>query len=285
VFVAVCLQALPFLVLGVLLSGALAAFVPATALRRLLPASPSAAVPVAGVAGIVLPGCECASAPVARRLLGHGVPDAAALAFLLSAPAVNPVVLVATVVAFPGEPRMALARFAGSLATACITGWLWQRFGRPEWITARARRAATTEPGENRWTVFAETARHDLVGAGGFLVVGALAAAAMSVLIPPAWTETLAGNLLLAIVAMAVLAVVLALCSEADAFVAAALTTMPLVARLVFLVVGPAVDLKLVALQAGTFGRGFAARFAPLTFIVAVACGVGAGVLVLGGLR
>lgn len=67
VFVAVCLQAPPFLVLGVLLSGALAAFVPATALRRLLPASPVAAVPVAGIAGIVLPGCKCASVPVARR--------------------------------------------------------------------------------------------------------------------------------------------------------------------------------------------------------------------------
>jgi uncharacterized protein len=285
VFVAVCLQALPFLVLGVLLSGALVAFVPAAALRRLLPSAPAAAVPAAGVAGVVLPGCECASVPVARRLLGHGVPDAAALAFLLSAPAVNPVVLVATVVAFPGEPRMVLARFAGSLATACVTGWLWQRFGRPEWITAQARRAVPRAPGENRWAVFAETARHDLVGAGGFLVVGALAAAGLAVLLPPSWTETLAGNLVLAIAAMAVLAVVLALCSEADAFVAAALTTMPLVARLVFLVVGPAVDVKLIAMQAGTFGRGFAARFAPLTFVVAVTCAVGAGALVLGGLR
>ncbi len=30
------------------------------------------------------------------------------------------------------------------------------------------------------------------------------------------------------------------------------------------------VDLKLVALQAGTFGRQFAVRFAPLTLLVAV---------------
>lgn len=285
VFVAVCLQALPFLVLGVLLSGALVAFVPTAALRRLLPAAPAAAVPVAGIAGVVLPGCECASVPVARRLLGHGVPDAAALAFLLAAPAVNPVVLVATAVAFPGEPRMVVARFAGSLATACVTGWLWQRYGRPEWITARARRTVARAPGEHRWAVFTETARHDFVTVGSFLVVGALAAAVLAVLTPPAWTDTLAGNLPLAVVAMTVLAVVLALCSEADAFVAAALTSVPLVARLVFLVVGPAVDVKLVALQAGTFGRGFAARFAPLTLVVAVACGVGVGTVVLGGLR
>jgi uncharacterized membrane protein YraQ (UPF0718 family) len=281
VFVAVCVQALPFLVFGVLLSGVIAAFVSPAALRRLLPARPAAAVPVAGAAGLVLPGCECASVPVARRLIGQGVPDAAALTFLLAAPAINPVVLVATAVAFPGEPRMVLARFAGSLATACVLGWLWQRLGRAEWITERARRAAPTTSGAGRWAVLAETARHDLVSAGGFLVVGALAAAALSVLVPPAWMDALAGQVVLAVVVMAVLAVVLALCSEADAFVAASLSMLPLLPRLVFLVVGPAVDVKLVALQAGTFGRAFALRFAPATFVVAVLCAVGAGLLVL----
>jgi uncharacterized protein len=281
VFVAVCVQALPFLVLGVLLSGAIAAFVSPVVLRRLLPSSPAAAVPVAGVAGVLLPGCECASVPVARRLIGQGVPDAAALTFLLAAPAVNPVVLVATAVAFPGEPRMVLARFAGSLATACVMGWLWQRAGRASWIADRVRRPVATAPGTSRWAVLAETARHDLVAAGGFLVVGGVAAAVLSVAVPAAWTEALAGQLVLAILVMAVLAVVLALCSEADAFVAASLSALPLLPRLVFLVVGPAVDVKLIALQAGTFGRAFAARFAPATFVVAIGCAVAAGTVLL----
>ena len=63
------------------------------------------------------------------------------------------------------------------------------------------------------------------------------------------------------------------------------LAMLPLLPRLVFLVVGPAVDLKLIALQAGTFGRAFTMRFAPATFVVAVAAAVGAGLLVLGGPR
>jgi uncharacterized membrane protein YraQ (UPF0718 family) len=66
------------------------------------------------------------------------------------------------------------------------------------------------------------------------------------------------------------LAVVLCICSEADAFVAASLSQFSLTARLAFLVVGPMVDLKLIALQAGIFGRRFAIRFAPATFVVAV---------------
>lgn len=284
IFVAVCVQALPFLVLGVLISGAITAFVPARVLRKVLPGKQSLAVPVAGAAGIALPGCECASVPVARRLMGQGVAPAAALTFLLAAPAVNPVVLVSTAVAFPGEPGMVLARFLGSLGTAVFMGWLWARLGRAEWIAERALRRIPEGSG-SRWATFAETARHDLVEAGGFLVLGALVSAALTVAVPQAWVATLGGQLVLGVLVMALLAVVLSLCSEADAFVAAALSALPLLPRLVFLVVGPAVDVKLIALQAGTFGRAFAVRFAPATFVVAVTCGVLAGLLVLGGVR
>jgi uncharacterized membrane protein YraQ (UPF0718 family) len=94
--------------------------------------------------------------------------------------------------------------------------------------------------------------------------------------------EKLAGQIALGILTMALLAVVLSLCSEADAFVAASLTMLPLLPRLVFLVVGPAVDLKLFAMQAGMFGRAFAIRFAPMTFVVATLVATGVGVLMVG---
>ncbi|HKS46010.1 MAG TPA: permease [Amycolatopsis sp.] len=286
VFVAICVQALPFLVLGVLISGAIAAFVPARVLRKVMPRGQAAAVGIAGLAGVALPGCECASVPVARRLMGQGVAPAAALTFLLAAPAVNPVVLVATAVAFPGKPEMVLARFLGSFATAVVMGLLWARWGKLEWIVERALRRL---PGETdgsgrwagRWRTFAETARTDLVESGGFLVLGALIAATLNVLVPGRWFDLLAGHLVLGVLVMAVLAVVLALCSEADAFVAASLTALPLLPKLVFLVVGPAIDVKLFALHAGTFGRSFAVRFAPVTFVVAAICAVVAGTVIL----
>jgi uncharacterized membrane protein YraQ (UPF0718 family) len=82
---------------------AVAAFVPAGAVERLLPRR--GAVPVAGAAGLLLPGCECASVPVARRMIGRGVPDAVALTFLLASPAINPVVLLATAVDEVAPPR------------------------------------------------------------------------------------------------------------------------------------------------------------------------------------
>ncbi|WAL64008.1 permease [Amycolatopsis cynarae] len=284
VFVAVCVQALPFLVLGVLISGAIAAFVPARTLRRVLPRHTGAAVGMAGLAGVALPGCECASVPVARRLMGQGVAPAAALTFLLAAPAVNPVVLVATAVAFPGRPEMVLARFLGSFATAVVMGLLWARWGKADWIVARAL-SRVPDPEGGRWRAFAETARTDLVEAGGFLVLGGLISASLGVLVPRSWFDVLGTQLVLGVAVMAVLAVLLALCSEADAFVAASMAALPLLPKLVFLVVGPAIDVKLFALHAGTFGRGFAMRFAPVTFVVAVCCAVAVGVPLIGGAR
>ena len=92
----------------------------------------------------------------------------------------------------------------------------------------------------------------------------------LNVVVPQSWLEAVAGHPVISVVALAGLAVVLSICSEADAFVAASLGQFSLTARLAFLVVGPMVDIKLFALQAGTFGRAFAVRFAPTTFVVGI---------------
>jgi hypothetical protein len=136
-FVSVVIQAFPFLVLGVVLSGAIAAYVSPDLVRRLVPRRTVLAVPSAGLAGLALPGCECGSVPIAGRLVGAGTPPAAALTFLLAAPAINPVVLVATAVAFPGNPRLVFARFAASLLAAVAVGCRTDLRGRLPWTGGR----------------------------------------------------------------------------------------------------------------------------------------------------
>ncbi|MEV5749802.1 permease [Actinoallomurus sp. NPDC052308] len=251
---------------------------PETFWRRALPRRGALAVPVAGAAGALLPGCECASVPVAGGLMARGMTPAAALAFLLSSPAINPVVLVATAVAFRGHPEMVVARFVASLLVAVAAGWLWLRFGRTEWlrIPRRPRLAQDT-----RRAAFAAAMRHDLLHTGGLLVIGAAIAAALNVTVPPSWTAAVAAAPWLSVAVLAMLAVVMSICSEADAFVATSLTQFSATAKLAFLVVGPMVDLKLIALQAGTFGHRFAARFIPMTFALAVAASVVVGRVLL----
>ena len=64
-FCGIFVQAIPFLGLGVVISGLVAAFVSADRLTRWLPRRPAAAILTAGVGGAALPGCECDSVPVA----------------------------------------------------------------------------------------------------------------------------------------------------------------------------------------------------------------------------
>lgn len=277
VFVSIGLQSLPFLALGVVLSAAIAVLVPADALARWLPRRPAAAVPVAGLSGVLLPGCECGAVPIAGSLVSRGVRPAVSLTFLLAAPAINPVVLVSTAVAFAGSVEMVGARFTASLLTAVVMGWIWLALGRDHLISMPSRPAS----GRGRLTDFVAAARHDLLHAGGFLVLGPMVAATVNVFVPRSVLDTLAGNLLVSVLVMAVFAVVIAVCSEADAFIAASMSQFPPTAQLAFMVVGPAVDVKLFAMQVGTFGRRFALVFAPLTFVVAVVSAIGVGTVLL----
>jgi uncharacterized membrane protein YraQ (UPF0718 family) len=267
IFVAITVQAMPFLALGITVSAAIAAFVPENFLPRVLPDNPALAVPVAAVAGAALPGCECGSVPIAGRLVSRGALPAAALTFLLSAPAINPVVLVATAVAFPGKPEVVAGRALASLLAATVVGLVWARFGNDRFLERARRRHTHDGP---PLSVLVETAQHDLLQAGGFLIVGAATAATLQTVVPRSILDGVAGSGVLSVLALGCLAVVMAICSEADAFVAASLTQFSLTARLAFMVVGPMVDVKLIALQAGTFGGRFAMRFAPLTFVVAL---------------
>ncbi|HEY3010252.1 MAG TPA: permease [Micromonosporaceae bacterium] len=278
VFVSVMVQAMPFLVFGVTLSAVIAVFVPRSFWAKALPRHPSLAVPVASCAGVVLPGCECGSVPIAGSLIRRGVTPSAALAFLLAAPAINPIVLTGTAIAFPKNHEMVLARGVASLVVAMVMGWLWLRLGRAEWIRL-PRRPELDDMSRGR--AFWSAVRHDLVHAGGFLVLGAMAAATINVIVPARWLQAVADKPALGILALALFAVVLSICSEADAFVAASLTQFSLTARLAFLVVGPMVDLKLFSMQAGVFGRRFAFRFAPTTFAVGVLVATVVGTVIL----
>lgn len=276
ILLAITLQALPFLVLGVVLSALLSTFVEPGALARLVPKQTAIAVPVAALAGAALPGCECSSVPVAGRLLSRGVPPAAALTFLLAAPAINPVVLVATAVAFPGRPQMVLARFVASVLAATAVGLIWSRRGDASKLQFRGHEHTGTP-----WERLSATMTQDLAQAAGFLVLGATIVATLQTAVPPTTMESFGGTGLLSVLALAMLAVVMSVCSEADAFVVAGLTQYSLTARLVFLVVGPMVDLKLIAMQAGAFGSKFARVFAPLTFVCAIASGLIVGRILL----
>ena len=98
------------------------------------------------------------------------------------------------------------------------------------------------------------TALHDFVDITVFLILGAVLAALARSYITSEQIESLSRDQpFLAIPAMMFLAVMMCLCSEADAFVAASFTKMHLSAKVAFLVLGPMLDLKLLMMFTRVF--------------------------------
>ncbi len=260
VFTSIVIEALPFILVGALVSSALAVYVPERVFRRMGRLPAHVQMPGAIACALAFPVCECGSVPVARRLIRRGLHPSAGLAFMLAAPVVNPVVLASTWIAYRSTGRaleMTLARFTLGLVVAAIAGFALRRA-----VPAQPR-AATGEGHDHPHgrsgglSAVADHVAGDFVFMGKFLVLGAAVAAAMQTFVPRSWFESLGGTVVLAPLAMMALAIVLSLCSEADAFVAISFSSFSLSSQLAFLALGPILDAKLALLYWGTFKRWF----------------------------
>jgi hypothetical protein len=278
VFASLLVEALPFIVLGAAVSALIEVFVPASVFARLARMPRGLQQPIAGLGGFAFPVCECGSVPVARRLVAKGMSPAAAITFMLAAPIINPVVLVATAVAYRGRDilwPMVLGRAGLGLLVAMVAAWVVGA-GRGRDILRSGGRPAGElhdhgEVPEARWTEYFGHLASDFTMLARYLVIGAAIAAALQTFVPQQVLGAVAGTPILNVAALMILASLLSLCSESDAFVAASFVQFGMSAQLAFLVAGPMIDAKLAVLYAGTFRRGFVLTLTAVVFAVTLA--------------
>jgi uncharacterized protein len=305
-FQGLLIEALPFLLIGVLISALARWLAPGGQWLRRLPAHPVLG-PLSGAAlGFALPACECGNVPVARRLLVAGAPVGTSLGFLFAAPVLNPIVIASTWAAFPDRPWLLLARPLGavlvSVALSLLLGLLPEAqllqadvlaerrlsqplsqvsllerrsglLGAPSPAAAPARAALETParpPVE-------EVLRHgseEFLQLALLLVAGCAVAALVQTLLPRQWLLNLGGSPTGSILALMALSLVISVCSSVDAFLALSFAAQVTPgALLAFLLLGPVIDLKLV----GLLGLLLRPRALALT-----AAGAGLSVLLLG---
>jgi uncharacterized membrane protein YraQ (UPF0718 family) len=271
IFTSIIYEALPFIVLGVVIAGLLEEFIPQQFIARVIPRSRPLAIAIGGLLGIVFPMCECGIIPVMRRLLRKGLPLSVCTAYVLSGPVINVVVLTSTYVAFnPRDPqyfiyggplqvvllRAGLA-FLVSFVTSLLVEMQWNRHGKELLAPSVVKGLSFSEedaaaPAEKRslaqrLTAITETALHDFVDIMAFLVLGAFIAAISRELLDESQAQALfQESPAVAILLMMGFAIAFCLCSEADAFVAANFQNVwPPASKIAFLVLGPMLDFKL----------------------------------------
>jgi uncharacterized membrane protein YraQ (UPF0718 family) len=124
-FLCLFLQALPFLLLGIIISSWLLVFVNQRQLLARLPRNPLLEVLLGSCMGLFLPVCQYGNIPLARRLLIQRVPVPLVVSFLLAAPTINPLVIWLTIIAFPQEPEIVFWRVVFAWLTAIIVGCIF----------------------------------------------------------------------------------------------------------------------------------------------------------------
>jgi hypothetical protein len=259
-FSSLLIQAIPFVLVGAVVSAAIEVFVPGSVFTRFAAVPRRLQLPIAGVSGLAFPVCECGSVPVARRLASKGVTSGAAVAFMLAAPIVNPIVILSTAVAYRGRPTaqaMVLGRVGLGLLAAVCVGWAVS--GRSPRQLLKRLVVDAPEAGHHgdRFGAFFGHFASDAVSMSTYLVLGAAVAAVLQTFVPSSAMNSVSGATGLNVVVMMGLAGLLSLCSQSDAFVAASFVQFGPGPQLAFLVFGPLLNLKLASMYVGTFRRGF----------------------------
>ena len=280
----VLIEALPFVILGVLLSIVVQVWLPPDVIHRWLPRRAWARRAVLSLLGMLIPVCECGNVPFARGLMMRGLAPAEAMTFLIAAPIVNPIVILTTHAAFGWDGGILVARLVGGYLIANLIGWIYSRHPDPDgMLTQRfvdTCDRVTHEPGtpvRRSLTQFLVELRAVMPA----LVIGSALAGAVQVLIPREWLLAIGSNPVLSIVAMMILAMTVAICSNVDAFFALSFaSTFSSGAIVAFLLVGPLVDVKMLALMRTTFTTRTLVGIVGIVLASAFAIGIGVNVLV-----
>ena len=269
IFTSIVIEALPFILVGALASAAIAVYLPQGSFGWISRLPLALQVPGAALGGFAFPVCECGTVPVGRRLIARGVEPGAAIAFMLAAPVLNPIVLASTWVAYGGHMRgaeMVAGRASLGLVTAAAVRFAFSRAKPGELLRPRPADLehdhdhGDSDMGASRPVAFATHLVSDFLFMGKFIVLGAGLSALVQVALPGSVISALGGAPVVSSLALMAVAFVLSLCSEADAFIAASFGSFTPGAQLAFLVFGPLADMKLTVLYGATFRRWFVGR-------------------------
>ncbi|EUJ19854.1 permease [Listeria aquatica] len=325
IFISILIEALPFVLIGVFIASFIQMYVSEKFIARVIPKNRFWAVVVGSFIGVLFPSCECGIVPIVRNLLKKGVPLHAGIAFMLTAPIINPVVLFSTYVAFGSNWEIPILRVVGSLVVALVVGNLIAFFYKGEGLkeklltstnasekTVKSESLALQTAGvdlsvkqvlpekmnvekvegagnglgsaevfpthehshqevshqhEHSHTDLSfmdkiwHTAKHavdEFFSVGKYLVFGALIASAMQTYIKTSTLMSIGHGPVLSILLMMVLAFILSLCSEADAFIGASFRSLFSTQSIVaFLVFGPMLDIKNLMMMLASFKAKF----------------------------
>ena len=292
-FTTIMLEAIPFLLLGALISAIIEEFVSEERISKMIPKNRVLGSLVGIFLGLFIPACDCAVIPIAMRLKKKKVPTNVIVSFMLASPIISPVVLLSTFFAF-GEtekmllfgfemPKLFVYRTIFGVLVALIVGIILDIICKDavlkeetyehhhhhhdhehihtcnhhhEGCSCSHHEKETGPLGRVKNII--NIMYGDFMGIISYMAVGALLAATMQILLPISNLGGIVQNKYISTFIMMLLAFALSLCSTSDAFIARTfMNSLSKNSILAFILLGPMIDIKNTILLNKSFNKRF----------------------------
>lgn len=287
-FISIFLEALPFILLGVLFSALLQMFVSEQLIARIIPRNPILGMLCASLLGFIFPICECGMIPVIRRLISKGMPVYIAVIFILSGPILNPIVFFATYTAFRTRPEVIYSRMGLALIASLIIGLLVYRLIRYNPLRLSAETMYADQNDEvhpqtvwDKLTNFFVHMTNEFFEMSKYLIFGAFVTALIHTFVHTSQLLAYGQGAINSHLFMAGFAYILSICSTSDAFVASSfVNTFSTGSLITFLVLGPMLDFKSTLMLLSVFKTKFVMYFSALIVITVLVLSIGLDFLI-----
>lgn len=276
-------EALPFVVLGVLLSAIVQAYLKTRDIEKILPKNRFLKKVSLASIGIFLPVCECGNVPLNRGLLAKGVKPADSLSFLLAAPIVSPITIITTLIAF-SDPSVAVIRTLGGLSIALLISYAFSSKGEvlltqkyQAFCDASKNQKPSTQNYKERMRALSRNFVTEINSLLPALITGSFLAGIIQTTVPRSALLYVSNQPIIAILVLLVLAFVVSICANVDAFFALALSAIfPMSAIIAFLLFGPLVDIKILSMLSTTYRKEVLVKMSAIAFLMSFIIALGA---------
>lgn len=276
IFLSIFFEALPFLLLGSIISSIIEKYVSNEKIASIIPKNPILGSLFGIFLGFFLPACDCAVIPITKRLIKKKVPINVAVSFMLASPIINPVVLLSTYYAFYStNPKIFWARFILGILVSVVVSSILGLIFKNDFVVKNSIKEIEEECScchHHHENAFLEIVNHtmsDLFDVLKYMIFGALIASFVQVYMPRSVITVFNSNNYLSIIVLMLFAYLLSLCSTSDSFIGKSLINSFTKSSVVaYLLLGPMIDVKNTIVLVGNFKKKFALYLIVLIFVV-----------------
>lgn len=279
----IVLEAIPFVLIGVILSSLMQNFIREEKILKIIPKNKIVGIVSALIMGFIFPVCDCGVVPITASFIRKKIPNYIAIIFMLSSPIMNPTVIFSTYYAFKDiYPGIVILRILLGIIVSIIVGIIISIIFRNKSVLkdelnyldsiVNCNCEFCSVYNEKRGLKsFLTHIIDEFISVSKYLILGSIIAAIFQIVLPLELIYSFSTKDIIAIIVMIIFSYLISLCSTSDSFVSKSFfLKMPTISIIGFLVTGAMIDIKNTLVLSCFFNRKFIITLITLIILVSI---------------